>query len=96
MLKAADDAFGLRDVCFFQAQSAINEDDAQAQLQRIMSAKFDFNDFLKQWKTMNDMGGTSMMKLLPGFNKVKNTKWLEQRDREMFTRCLLILEELKL
>ena len=35
-----------------------------------MSNKFDFNDFLKQWQTMNNMGGTSMMKLLPGFNKV--------------------------
>ena len=35
-----------------------------------MSAKFDFNDFLKQWQNMNNMGGMSMMKLLPGFNKV--------------------------
>ncbi len=43
----------------------------QAQLNRIMTAKFDFNDFLKQWQNMNNMGGTAMMKLLPGFNKVK-------------------------
>jgi signal recognition particle subunit SRP54 len=36
----------------------------------MMSNKFDFNDFLKQWKSINNMGGTKLMKLLPGFNKV--------------------------
>jgi signal recognition particle subunit SRP54 len=39
-------------------------------MERLMSANFDFNDFLKQWQNMNNMGGMSMMKLLPGFNKV--------------------------
>lgn len=38
-------------------------------MERMMANKFDFNDFLKQWQTMNNMGGTQIMKMLPGFNK---------------------------
>lgn len=40
-------------------------------MQWMQANKFDFNDFLKQWKTVNNMGGMQMMKLLPGFNKVR-------------------------
>jgi hypothetical protein len=39
-------------------------------MKRMMANKFDFNDFLKQWQTMNNMGGTSIMKMIPGMNKV--------------------------
>lgn len=40
-------------------------------MKRLMANKFDFNDFLTQYKTMNNMGGAQMMKLLPGFSKVR-------------------------
>lgn len=43
-------------------------------MKRVMEAKFDFNDFLKQWQTMNNMGGIQMLKLMPGFNKVGGRK----------------------
>ena len=36
----------------------------------MMAAKFDFNDFLKQFQAMNNMGGMQMMKLLPGMAQV--------------------------
>lgn len=38
-------------------------------MKRMMANKFDFNDFLTQYKTMNNMGGAQMLKLMPGFNK---------------------------
>eukprot|EP00798_Chlamydomonas_sp_ICE-L_P008983 gene8983-16119_t len=39
-----------------KAEAAITADDAEAQMNRIMSANFDFNDFLKQWQSINNMG----------------------------------------
>ena len=39
-------------------------------MKRILDNKFDFNDFLSQYQAMNNMGGTKMMKLIPGFTQV--------------------------
>lgn len=39
-------------------------------MKRIMANKFDFNDFLTQFKAMNNMGGAQVLKLMPGMNKV--------------------------
>jgi signal recognition particle GTPase len=46
------------------------EEEAQEAVQRMMSAKFDFNDFLKQWQMMNNMGGAKLLKMLPGMAQV--------------------------
>jgi signal recognition particle subunit SRP54 len=48
----------------------LQEEDAQATMKRMMENKFDFNDFLHQFKALNNMGGAQIMKLMPGFNKV--------------------------
>ncbi len=40
-------------------------------MERLLEEKFDFNDFLNQWKAMNNMGGMQMLKMMPGFNKVR-------------------------
>jgi signal recognition particle subunit SRP54 len=37
---------------------------------RLESNKFDFNDFLKQFKQINNMGGLQMLKLMPGFSSI--------------------------
>lgn len=49
----------------------VQEEEAAEQLKRMIDSKFDFNDFLKQLQTMNNMGGMQLMKLLPGMNKVR-------------------------
>lgn len=45
-------------------------------MKRLMANKFDFNDFLTQFKTMNNMGGAQMMKLMPGMAKVGSACFL--------------------
>ncbi len=50
-----------------KAEQAIEADEAQRVTQRLMAAKFDFNDFLAQFKMMNNMGSMgAVMKMLPG------------------------------
>lgn len=36
---------------------AIKADEAEEAVKRMRENKYDFNDFLKQWKTVNNMGG---------------------------------------
>lgn len=50
-----------------KAEEAMNDDDAEALMKRIMQQKYDFNDWLKQTKTMTKMGGmSSVTRLVPG------------------------------
>lgn len=57
-------------------------------MKRMMSSKFDFNDFLKQWQQVNNMGGTQLMKLLPGFNKVGLHGRLACHCMAVITSCM--------
>ena len=50
-----------------KAEGAIAEADADAMAKRMLAAKFDFNDFLKQYEAVTGMGGMgALMKMLPG------------------------------
>ena len=50
-----------------KAEEAMKDDDAEALMKRIMEEKFDFNDWLKQTKTMTKMGGmSSVSRMIPG------------------------------
>ena len=50
-----------------KAEATIKEGDAEAMTKRMLSAKFDFNDFLKQFRMVSGMGSmSSIMKMLPG------------------------------
>ena len=43
----------------------------QYQMKRLMTAKFDFTDFLAQYKAVTSMGGMSqVMKMLPGMSAI--------------------------
>lgn len=54
-----------------KAEEAIKADEAEAAIARMMTAKFDFNDFLKQYKMVTGMGSMSeVMKMIPGMNKI--------------------------
>jgi signal recognition particle subunit SRP54 len=56
-----------------KAQEEVNLADVEKLTQKILDAKFDFTDFLKQTrllKTMGSLGG--VMKLIPGMNKISS------------------------
>jgi len=53
------------------------EDEVIAFQRRLEADAFDFNDFLDQFKRMNNMGGLQMLKLMPGFNNVSEKQLYE-------------------
>jgi hypothetical protein len=68
--------FGLLQV--EKAQDAINEEDAAAMMKKMLSSKFDFNDFLGQYKSVNKMGSLgSVLKMIPGLSGVDDKQLVE-------------------
>lgn len=54
-----------------KAEAAIKEEEAAEMTKKIMSAKFDFNDFLKQYKMVTGMGSMSqIVKMIPGMGSI--------------------------
>ncbi len=54
-----------------KAQDAIDLADAEKMQAKILEARFDFNDFLKQMRLIKSMGSFgSLMKMIPGMNKI--------------------------
>ncbi len=50
-----------------KAEANIKGVDAKRMAERMMAAKFDFNDFMEQSRMMSQMGSMgSMMKMIPG------------------------------
>jgi signal recognition particle subunit SRP54 len=82
--RMAQRILGMGDVLtlYEKATEAIREDEAQAFAERLKANKFDFNDFLAQWKKVNSMGGLQVMKLLPGMGAVSE-KQLYEAERRM-------------
>eukprot|EP00877_Chromochloris_zofingiensis_P011891 jgi/Chrzof1/6956/Cz02g05130.t1_CPSRP54A[v5.2] len=64
-----------------KAQEAIKEEEVEEFKKRMDAAKFDFNDFLQQWKRVNNMGGLQMMKLMPGFNQITEKQLYEAEKK---------------
>ncbi|KAK3043519.1 hypothetical protein RJ639_002098 [Escallonia herrerae] len=64
---------GMGDVLSFveKAQEVMRQEDAEDLQKKIMSAKFDFNDFLKQTRAVARMGSMSrVIGMIPGMGKV--------------------------
>ncbi|KAH0450212.1 hypothetical protein IEQ34_020904 [Dendrobium chrysotoxum] len=64
---------GMGDVLSFveKAQEVMRQEDAEDLQKKIMSAKFDFNDFLKQTRAVAQMGSVSrVLGMIPGMGKV--------------------------
>ncbi|KAK8685610.1 hypothetical protein V6N13_041610 [Hibiscus sabdariffa] len=86
---------GMGDVLSFveKAQEVMRQEDAEELQKKIMSAKFDFNDFLKQTRTVARMGSmTRVIGMIPGMGKVtpaqvreaeKNLKLMESMIEAM-------------
>jgi signal recognition particle subunit SRP54 len=57
-----------------KAQEAIDIGDVEKMQSKILEAKFDFDDFLKQMKLMKTMGSFGgLLKMIPGMSKLSNT-----------------------
>ncbi|XP_021621164.1 signal recognition particle 54 kDa protein, chloroplastic isoform X2 [Manihot esculenta] len=64
---------GMGDVLSFveKAQEVMRQEDAEDLQKKIMSAKFDFNDFLKQTRAVARMGSmTRVIGMIPGMGKI--------------------------
>ncbi|ACB52820.1 signal recognition particle protein [Crocosphaera subtropica ATCC 51142] len=66
-----------------KAQEEIDLSDVEQMQSKILEAKFDFNDFLKQMRLMKNMGSFgSILKMIPGMNKL-STKDIEKGEGEL-------------
>lgn len=66
-----------------KAQEEVDLADAAQMQQKIMEAKFDFTDFLKQMKLLKNMGSLgSVMKMIPGMNKISGDQ-LQQGEAQL-------------
>lgn len=56
-----------------KAQEEIDLSDAEQMQEKIMTAKFDFTDFLKQMRLLKNMGSLGgILKMIPGLNKMSD------------------------
>jgi signal recognition particle subunit SRP54 len=64
-----------------KAQDLIKQDEVDAFEARLAANKFDFNDFVDQFKRMSNMGGMQMLKLMPGFSGVSEKQLYEAEKK---------------
>ncbi|PXF44869.1 Signal recognition particle protein [Gracilariopsis chorda] len=75
--RMASRILGMGDVLTFveRAKEQMDEREAEKMTKRMMEAKFDFNDFLKQTKMISSMGSLAgVMKMLPGVGSISSAK----------------------
>ncbi len=66
-----------------KAQEEIDISDAEKMQEKILTAKFDFTDFLKQMRLLKNMGSLGgIMKLIPGMNKLSDDQ-LKQGETQL-------------
>ncbi|HEY9805013.1 MAG TPA: signal recognition particle protein, partial [Candidatus Obscuribacterales bacterium] len=66
-----------------KAQEAVDLADAEKMQEKILSAKFDFTDFLKQTRLLKNMGSLGgIMKLIPRMNKLSSDQ-LQQGEAQL-------------
>ncbi|WP_414622278.1 signal recognition particle protein [Calothrix sp. CCY 0018] len=66
-----------------KAQEEFDIADAEKMTEKMLSAQFDFTDFLKQLRLLKNMGSLGgIMKMIPGMNKISNEQ-LEQGQSQL-------------
>jgi signal recognition particle subunit SRP54 len=66
-----------------KAQEEINIEDAAEMQEKMMSAKFDFTDFLKQTRLLKNMGSLGgLLKMIPGMGKLSDDQ-LRKGEKEL-------------
>jgi signal recognition particle subunit SRP54 len=66
-----------------KAQEDFDIADAAKLTEKILEAKFDFNDFIKQMRMLKNMGSLGgLLKMIPGMGKLSNTQ-LEEGEKKL-------------
>jgi len=74
-----------------RAQDAVKEEQATQMRDKIMSATFDFNDFLTQMEMMQNMGGMGgLMKMMPGTNGMSDREMQEAEKSLKVAQSLIM------
>ena len=74
-----------------RAQEAVKEEQASQMRDKIMSATFDFNDFLTQMEMMQNMGGMGgLMKMMPGANGMSDREMQEAEKSLKVAQSLIM------
>uniref|UniRef100_A0A453HNL2 SRP54-type proteins GTP-binding domain-containing protein n=1 Tax=Aegilops tauschii subsp. strangulata TaxID=200361 RepID=A0A453HNL2_AEGTS len=90
--RMAQRVLGMGDVLSFveKAQEVVRQEDTMELQKKIMSAKFDFNDFLKQTQNVAKMGSMSrVIGMIPGMNKVTPAQIREAEKRLAFVESMI-------
>uniref|UniRef100_K3Y6D7 signal-recognition-particle GTPase n=1 Tax=Setaria italica TaxID=4555 RepID=K3Y6D7_SETIT len=90
--RMAQRVLGMGDVLSFveKAQEVMRQEEAVELQKKIMSAKFDFNDFLKQSQNVAKMGSMSrVIGMIPGMNKVTPAQIREAEKRLAFVESMI-------
>ncbi|MFE1746225.1 signal recognition particle protein [Coleofasciculus sp. H7-2] len=83
--RMASRILGMGDVISFveKAQEEIDLADAEKMQEKMLSAKFDFSDFLKQMRLLKNMGSLGgILKMIPGMNKISDEQ-LRQGETQL-------------
>jgi signal recognition particle subunit SRP54 len=65
-----------------KAQEDFDIADAAKLTEKILEAKFDFNDFIKQMRMLKNMGSLGgLMKMIPGMGKISDTQLKQGEDK---------------
>ena len=74
-----------------RAQEAVKEEQAAQMRDKIMSATFDFNDFLTQMEMMQNMGGMGgLMKMMPGMSGMSDREMQEAEKSLKVAKSLIM------
>ncbi|CAN1772157.1 Signal recognition particle 54 kDa protein, chloroplastic [Linum perenne] len=87
---------GMGDVLSFveKAQEVMKQEDAEDLQKKIMSAKFDFNDFLKQTRAVARMGSMSrVLGMIPGMGKVSPAQIREAEKSLKIMEAIIEMKE---
>ncbi|XP_062182764.1 signal recognition particle subunit SRP54, chloroplastic-like [Phragmites australis] len=90
--RMAQRVLGMGDVLSFveKAQEVMRQEEAVELQKKIMSAKFDFNDFLKQSQNVAKMGSMSrVIGMIPGMNKLTPAQIREAEKRLSFVESMI-------
>ena len=73
-----------------KAQEEFDLADAAQMQEKIMEARFDFNDFLKQMRLLKNMGSLGgVLKLIPGMNKLSGADLEKGESQLKTTECMI-------
>ncbi|MGF1480316.1 MAG: signal recognition particle protein [Cyanophyceae cyanobacterium] len=73
-----------------KAQEELDLSDVESMQSKILEAKFDFNDFLKQMRLLKNMGSLGgVLKLIPGMNKLSSSDLEKGEDQLKRTEAMI-------